>query len=100
MNETPMKLSHTIPIPRDGVMRTYIFKAVVEPDDDRWAAHCPALLRQGASTWGVTPDEALKNLQDVVRMVLESLVEHGEPMPEGPTDEVHISTEPQVAVTI
>ena len=65
-------------------MRTYIFKAVIESDDDRWSAYCPALLSQGASTWGDTREEALQNLQDVVRMVLESLVEHGEPVPEGP----------------
>lgn len=81
-------------------MKTYIFKAVIEPDDDRWSAHCPALLQQGASTWGVTREEAVKNLQDVVRMVLESLVEHGEPVPEGPASEVHVSEELQVAVTI
>ena len=81
-------------------MKTYIFKAVIEPDDDRWSAYCPVLLPQGASTWGVTREEALKNLQDVVRMVLESLVEHGEPLPEGPMSEVRISEEPQVAVTI
>jgi len=65
-------------------MKTYIFKAVIEPDDDRWSAYCPALLSQGASTWGDTREEALKNLQDVVRMVLESLVEHGEPVPRDP----------------
>ena len=81
-------------------MKTYIFKAVVEPDDDRWSAYCPALLSQGASTWGVSREQAIKNLQDVVRMVLESLVEHGEPVPEGPMSEVRISEEPQVAVTI
>jgi len=81
-------------------MKTYIFKAVIEPDDDRWSAYCPALLPQGASTWGVTRKEALSNLQDVVRMVLESLVDHGEPVPEGPMSEVHVSEEPQVAVTI
>ena len=81
-------------------MKTYIFKAVIEPDDGRFSAYCPALLFQGASTWGNTREEAIKNLQDVVRMVLESLVEHGEPVPEGPTTEVRISEEPQVAVTI
>lgn len=81
-------------------MKTYIFKAVVEPDDDRWSAYCPALLKQGAATWGHTQEEALKNLQEVVQMVLESLIEHGEPLPEGPAGEVHVSEEPHVAVTI
>jgi len=81
-------------------MKTYIFKAVVEPDEDRWSAFCPALLKQGAATWGHTEEEALKNLQDVVQMVLESLIEHGDPVPEGPTDEVQVSAEPQVVVTV
>jgi predicted RNase H-like HicB family nuclease len=81
-------------------MKTYIFKAVVEPDDDRWSAYCPALLKQGAATWGHTREEALRNLHEVVQLVLESLTEHGEPVPEGPADEVRVSAEPQVAVTI
>ena len=81
-------------------MKTYIFKAVVEPDEDRWSAYCPALLRQGAATWGHTREEALKNIEEVVKMVLDSLIEHGEPVPEGPPEEVRVSEEPQVAVTI
>jgi len=81
-------------------MKTYIFKVVVEPDEDVWTAYCPALLRQGASTWGVTKEEALSNIEEVVRMVAESLLEDGEPLPEGPTDEVQVSDAPSVAVTI
>jgi len=81
-------------------MKTYIFKAVVEPDEDVWSAYCPALLKQGASTWGNTREEALSNLGEVVQMVVESLIEHGEPIPEGPADEVQVSTEPQIAVTV
>jgi len=50
--------------------------------------------------WGVTREEALRNLQDVVKMVLGSLLEHGEPVPEGPMSEVQVSADPQVAVTI
>lgn len=67
-------------------MRTYIFKAVVEPDENLWSAYCPVLLEQGAATWGHTRAEALENLQEVVQMVLESLVEHGELVLEGPPD--------------
>ena len=73
-----MSRYQAIPIRREG-MKSYIFKAVVEPDEDRWSAFCPALLKQGAATWGHTQEEALKNLQEVVQMVLESLIEHGEP---------------------
>ena len=63
-------------------MKTYSFKVVVEPDGDRWYAYCPALVRRGAATWGYTEHEAVKNINDVVQMVAESLVEHGEAVPE------------------
>jgi predicted RNase H-like HicB family nuclease len=46
-------------------MKTYTFRVIVEPDGDRWHAHCPALEQFGAATWGVTQEEALKHIQDV-----------------------------------
>ena len=81
-------------------MKTYTFKVVVEPDEDRWHAYCPLLERQGAATWGASRQEALKNIEEVVRLVVESMAEHGEPLPEGPPDEVQVSVEPRVAVTV
>jgi len=81
-------------------MKTYTFKVVVEPDEDRWHAYCPALIRQGGATWGHTPEEALKNIEEVVKMVVESLREHGESVPEEPSDQVHVYLEPLVAVTV
>ena len=59
-------------------MKTYNFRIVVEPDGERWHAYCPALVGQGGATWGYTQQEALKNIQEVVQMVVESLMEHGE----------------------
>ena len=56
-------------------MKTYSFKVVVEPDEDRWHAYCPALVNQGAATWGYTEQEALQQIQEVVQIVVESLVE-------------------------
>jgi predicted RNase H-like HicB family nuclease len=56
-------------------MKTHNFKVVLEPDEDfdgnpsGWHAYCPALERQGASTWGKTEDEALANINEVVRLV-------------------------------
>ncbi len=76
-------------------MKTYLFKVVVEPDDDRWTAYCPALLQQGASTWGYTQEEALKHIEEVVRMVVRELIEDGEPVPE----DIQVSPEPLVSVT-
>jgi len=33
-------------------------------------------------------------------MVVESLIEHGEPVPEGADDDVQVTVEPRVTVTI
>lgn len=81
-------------------LRTYIFKVVVEPDDDVWTAYCPALLKKGASTWGNTRAEALANIQQVVRMVTESMLAHGEQVPDEPEDQVQVSETPQVAIIV
>jgi len=81
-------------------MTTYNFKVVVEPDGERWHAYCPALVSQGAATWGHTEKEALKNIEDVVKMVVESLLEHGDPIPTSPSGFVQVSPEPQVAVIV
>ncbi len=81
-------------------MKTYTFKVVIEPDDDRWHAYCPALVEQGAATHGATRDEALKNIREVAEMVVESLREHGEPIPEEPSDQLHVSSVPEVLVTV
>ena len=81
-------------------MKTYNFRIVVEPDGERWHAFCPALEGHGAATWGHTQQEALRNIQQVVQMVVESLKEHGETLPAGHPDPLQISGEPQVAVVV
>ena len=81
-------------------MKSYVFKVVVEPDDDRWSAYCPSLEQHGAATWGYTREEALKNIQEVVTMILEELIEDNEPIPESPADEVLVLQEPRVAVNV
>ena len=77
-------------------MRTYLFKVVVEPDEERWSAYCPALLKQGAATWGYTREEALKHINEVVHMIVVALIEEGEPIPE----DVSVSRELLVSVTV
>ncbi len=57
-------------------------------------AYCPALRQHGASTWGYTPEEALKNIQEVVQLVVTSMIRHGEAIP----PDVKVSDEPLVAV--
>lgn len=81
-------------------MRTYLFSVTVEPDEDRWVAYCPALVDKGGATWGTTREEALANLQEVVRMTVDSMVAHGEPIPHEPATQVQVLAEPKVAVTI
>ncbi|MCD6471638.1 type II toxin-antitoxin system HicB family antitoxin [Candidatus Aerophobetes bacterium] len=83
-------------------MKTYVFKVVLEEDpfeDGRMAYHvfCPAL--KGASTWGYTKKEALKNIREVIEMTIESMIEHKEKIPET-LEEVQIFSEPKVAVTV
>lgn len=81
-------------------MKTYVFRIVLEPDEDRWFAYCPALEEKGGATWGNTKTEALKNIREVLEMTIESLIEHGEPIPEKPETEVRIFPEPLVAITL
>lgn len=80
-------------------VKTYVFRVVVEPDGDRWAAYCPSLVGQGASTWGSTQEEALKHIQEVLQMTLESMAAHGESIPEA-APEVQVFPEPHVAITL
>jgi predicted RNase H-like HicB family nuclease len=80
-------------------MTTYNFPAIVEADEDRWFAYCPPLLEQGGSTWGYTRQEALRNLEEVVRLVVESLIAHGDPVPKTDAGSAKVA-EPHVAVTV
>ncbi len=64
-----------------GNVKTYVFRVVVEPDEDRWIAHCPALDKYAATTWGNTKEEALKHIEEVTQMVLQELIEDKEPIP-------------------
>ncbi len=66
-------------------MKTYTFEVVIEEDewidqrikDPVWRAYVPELEHQGASSWGYTQKEALKNLQDAVDLLFEYLSEQG-----------------------
>jgi predicted RNase H-like HicB family nuclease len=77
-------------------MKTSVFRVVIEPDEDRWSAHGPALLTDGAATWGNPPEEALKPHQAVVQMGIEPLREDGGPIPQ----DLQASHAPLVAMTL
>ena len=100
-------------------MKTYAFEVVLEKDnwlDERikdpiWRAYIPALEHQGAASWGYTQKEALKNLQDAVDLLVESLLDHGEELPfesllrhQEVTSEsraqIQVSDVPLIAVTV
>ena len=81
-------------------MKTYNFKVVVEPDGDQWHAYCPVLQKYGAATWGNTEAEAYRHIQEVVQMVVEELLEDGDPIPDAPDSDVVVSSEPRVMITV
>jgi predicted RNase H-like HicB family nuclease len=62
-------------------MKTYTFKVAVEPDEDRWHAYCPALESQGAQPGGTLARKALKHIGEVVPLVVDSIIEHGDALP-------------------
>ena len=79
-------------------MNTYTFQVVVEPDEDGWHVYYPAWTDIGASTWGYTHEEALKNIQEVLSMIIEEFLEEGKPVP---VEETMNPTEgASVAVTV
>ena len=85
-------------------MKTYTFEVVIEEDewlDERikdpvWRAYIPSLVHQGASSWGYTQKEALKNLQDAVDLLIESFLAHGEELPSGLSAQIQISNLPLI----
>jgi predicted RNase H-like HicB family nuclease len=77
-------------------MTSYVVQVVVEPDEDVWRAYVPDLESRGAATWGQTRDEALRNIQEVARMIVEELIEEHAPLP----DSVRVSPNAVVAVTV
>jgi predicted RNase H-like HicB family nuclease len=62
-------------------MKEYTYTAVLEREEDGgYHAFCPAL--PGCHSQGDTYDEALANIQDVIKLYIESLHAHGETVPD------------------
>ncbi|WP_321418550.1 type II toxin-antitoxin system HicB family antitoxin [uncultured Methanomethylovorans sp.] len=49
-------------------MKKYTLPVVIEKDEDRYFAMCPAL--EGCYSQGDTYEEALENIKDAIRLVL------------------------------
>ena len=81
-------------------MQTYSFKVVVEPDEGGFHAYCPALRHYGAVTQGTTEAEAVTNINEVIRMIVDELREDGIALPGATGDEVEIWNGARVAVTV
>lgn len=60
-------------------MKNYRFSVVIERDEDGYFAFCPEL--QGCYTQGETYEEALKNIEDAIRLHLEDRLKSGEEIP-------------------
>ena len=76
-----VRLKPEEPSRKGHAAKTYKFHAVIEPDEDQWAAYCPALVSRGAATCGYTREEAYINIHQVLQMTLESMIEYGETIP-------------------
>ena len=61
-------------------MKTYLFRIEVEHDEEGWRAFCPPLEVLGASTWGETKEDALRNIQEVLSMIVEESVCDNQPI--------------------
>ncbi len=101
-------------------MKTYSFQVVLEkdkwpdePDENAvWRAYIPALEHQGAASWGYTQKEALKNLQDAIDFLvesllaesdeidLESLLAHEEESSSEGHSQIQVSDIPLIAITV
>jgi predicted RNase H-like HicB family nuclease len=57
-------------------------QVVVEPDEDRFHAYCPAF--KGLHVDGATPEEAFDNAADAALVYLNSLAQNREAIPIGP----------------
>ena len=59
------------------------YTVILEPDEEGgYHAFCPML--PGCHSEGETVKEALRNVQETAELYVESLVAHGEPVPDDP----------------
>ena len=77
-------------------MKSYVFKVEIEPDEEGWRTFYPPLEHIGASTWGETREEALRNIQEVLSMILEEFEQEGSSVPASE----HMSVQEGVLVTV
>ena len=87
-------------------VKSYIFRVVLEKDrwpeelDEKaiWRAYIPIL--SAAHAWGDTEQEALVNLRNAVDLIVEDMLENGEPIPTEPPSQAETHNEPLLTVTV
>ena len=63
-------------------MKTYVFPIIVEQDEgENWFAEVPML--PGCALSCYPREHVLESLQEITQAMLEVMVEHGDPLPEG-----------------
>jgi predicted RNase H-like HicB family nuclease len=63
------------------------YRVIIEQDEDGvFVAEVPSL--PGCITQGATREEALKNVREAIEVYVESLEEHGDPIPPAITEEI------------
>lgn len=63
------------------------YRVLIEPDEDGvFVAEVPVL--PGCVSQGASREDALKNVREAISLYLESLREHGEPVPPPITEEI------------
>jgi predicted RNase H-like HicB family nuclease len=77
-------------------VKSYVFPVVLEPDADAWHVYVPKMESEGAATWGKTREEALRNIQEVMEMIVAEYLEEGRELP----GYVTVRDQPAVAVNI
>ena len=80
-------------------MKTYKFLAEMEPDEEGWLVRCPTMERYGGFAGGDTKEEAWSLIQEILRANIETMLELGMPVPEGP-EEVISPKDGQTFVTV
>lgn len=58
---------------------TFSIEICVEKDGDSYYAYCPALV--GVHVDGETEEETIKNARIAIKLYIESLIDHGDPIP-------------------
>jgi predicted RNase H-like HicB family nuclease len=79
-------------------MKTCTFKVDLEPDEEGWRAFYPPREEIGASTWGKAKEEALRNISEVLFVILEEFAAEGKPIPV--TERMTVSEEALVTVNV